>query len=374
VSVPLLLLGSSMPPGSKALAALVDAKGGELTALFADIDSMLGGEGSAKATQRKLRPLVAAGWAMTRKSVTGHVTIRLRRTVGDLWTDCDPTSAPSPSTGPVENRPVALGGRGFASSNSHDLNDPPEVSAEPNEQSHEEPKRPQSTSSDQGHAPPHVGLDVGHGERSQGRAAPSACGGLPAGSGIEETTQLALVAEPPATPRIPRGWSCSPDELAAMKRVNRALWEAREAAGMPVGAKPNAVNKTHCGPHRGCPGLLGRYRELVIEGEANPAALLGAVVRAKVEAQGKNDDSDKHRGGVFSTGITICREQYWSTNLAMGRVLLERDNKPAKAPEPIDTGPVAGPMPTDIGATQEAQRKTMALLEEGQRKARRARR
>lgn len=79
VSVPLLLLESSIPAGSKALAALVDAKGGELKALFADVDRMLGGDGSAKATQRKLTPLVSAGWATTGKSVTGRVSIRLHR-------------------------------------------------------------------------------------------------------------------------------------------------------------------------------------------------------------------------------------------------------------------------------------------------------
>lgn len=160
-----------------------------------------------------------------------------------------------------------------------------------------------------------------------------------------------------------------------MTTVLRALWEARKAAGMAVGPKPRAVTRSACGPHKGCLGLLGRYRELVTDGEPEPAVLLGAVVRAKVAEQAERIDSPKHAEGHYATGMTICREQYWEGNLNAGRTMLEnvdRDIKPANS-LPVYVPP---PLPNviQLAAAKAASIKAVAMLKEGQRKANRARR
>lgn len=62
MSVPLALLAAKLPAGPKALAALVDAHGGRLTALYEVVDRMLGGDGRPRSTGYKVMWLVKSGW------------------------------------------------------------------------------------------------------------------------------------------------------------------------------------------------------------------------------------------------------------------------------------------------------------------------
>ena len=85
---------------------------------------------------------------------------------------------------------------------------------------------------------------------------------------------------------------------------------------MSVPAKPYAVGPTHAAP------FLRRLRELVADGEEEPAALLAAIVRAKVAEHAQSDDERK-ASGQYANGETICRPKWWPNNLEAGRAWLD---------------------------------------------------
>lgn len=111
-----------------------------------------------------------------------------------------------------------------------------------------------------------------------------------------------------------------------MREVLSALWEAMGNAEMGARAKRvPSVSKTNVGPHRSCPGFLGRWRELVVEGE-DATALMVSVVRTKVQDQAERTGRTKRdqaaREGVYARSESLTRDAYWSANLAMARAAL----------------------------------------------------
>lgn len=120
-----------------------------------------------------------------------------------------------------------------------------------------------------------------------------------------------------------------------MTAVLTALHEARAAAGMAVTRKVPAPGVTSVGPHRGVPGFLGRYRELVELGEDDdPTAVLVALVQAKVAEHAASDD-EKKRGGQYAVSTSLTRDVWWPGNLAAARGHLARPRpKPTTIAKP----------------------------------------
>lgn len=116
--------------------------------------------------------------------------------------------------------------------------------------------------------------------------------------------------------RRPKGFDPTPTERRQLGAILAALREARSAAEMHVPGKPYRVGPTHARP------FLRRLRELVIDGEDDPVALLVAVVQAKVAEHAAHNDP-KFRSGRYATGTTICRDEWWSGNLEAGRAWLD---------------------------------------------------
>jgi hypothetical protein len=100
------------------------------------------------------------------------------------------------------------------------------------------------------------------------------------------------------------------------------------AAQMPAAPKRvPKVRKTNVGPHKGCPGFLGRYRELVEDGE-DARGLMIAMVRAKVAEhaarKGVEPMAVKARAGAYCNSVSLTRDTHWAQNIAAARVSLRK--------------------------------------------------
>lgn len=110
-----------------------------------------------------------------------------------------------------------------------------------------------------------------------------------------------------------------------MRRVLAALADAREAAGWPAGRV-----RTTTALRREQHGRLAlRIHQLHEDGEMGVEALLVAVMQAKVSEHRRKDGD--HKTGTYCNAESLCRDAWWSANLAAGRAWLASGGKPARS-------------------------------------------
>ena len=137
---------------------------------------------------------------------------------------------------------------------------------------------------------------------------------------------LTYPEEPKArrTRRAPKAAAHWPPPVAAeesIRRILAALSDAREAAGWPAGRV-----RTSTPLRREQHGRLAlRLHQLHEDGEVEPERLLIAVMQAKVHEHRRKDG--EHGTGTYCNAESLCRDAWWSANLAAGRAWLASGSK-----------------------------------------------
>jgi hypothetical protein len=110
-----------------------------------------------------------------------------------------------------------------------------------------------------------------------------------------------------------------------MRRCLSKLADAREAAGWP-GERVRPTTELRREQY----GRLAlRLHQLTEDGESDPEGVLVAVFEAKVHQH--RHGKPEHASGIYCNAESLCRDSWWSANLAAGRAWLASGGRPAPA-------------------------------------------